>query len=96
MPGSQIVGMSRKQGHGKYRTCVIWGLFLESFEQYLFGPGKLFCVCCVCIQEQSFNNFENKTMKLSVNEAKLTGLWTRNHATIQLVGILKFAFRPEK
>ena len=35
-------------------------------------------------------------MKLSVNEAKLTGLWTRNFATIQQVLILKFAFRSEK
>ena len=77
-------------------TCVIWGLFLESFEQYFFGPAKLFCVCCVCIQEQSFNNFENKTMKLSVNKAKLTGFWARNHAIIQLVWILKFALGPKK
>ena len=68
----------------------------RKFEQYLFGPGKLFCVCCVCIQEQSFNNFENNTMKLSVSEAKLTVSWARNCATIQLVWILKFAFRTEK
>ena len=26
------------------------------------------------MQDQSFNNFENNTMKLSVNEAKLAGL----------------------
>ena len=39
-----------------------------------FRAGKLFFVCCVCIQDQSFNNFENNTIKLSVNEAKLTGL----------------------
>ena len=58
--------------------------------------GKLFCVCYVCIQEQSFNNFENKTMKLSVNKAKLTGFWARNHAIIQLVWILKFALGPKK
>ena len=31
-------------------------------------------------------------MKLSVNEAKLTGFWTRNCANIQQV----FAFGPEK
>ena len=74
-------------------TCVIWGLFLESFEQYFFGPAKLFCVC---IQEQSFNNFENKTMKLSVNKAKLTCFWARNHAIIQLVWILKFVLGPKK
>ena len=35
-------------------------------------------------------------MKVSVNEAKLTGLWARNYATIQQVLILKFAFGPEK
>ena len=35
-------------------------------------------------------------MKLSVNEAILTGLWSRNCATIQQVLILKFAFGPEK
>ena len=34
-------------------------------------------------------------MKLLVNEAKLTGLWARNCATIQQVLILKFAFGPE-
>ena len=26
-----------------------------------FRAGKLFFVCCVCIQDQSFNNFENNT-----------------------------------
>ena len=35
-------------------------------------------------------------MKLSINEAKLTGLWARNCAIIQQVLILKFAFGPEK
>ena len=36
---------------------------------YLFGPEKLFCVCRSCIQDQSFNNFENDTKKKSVYEA---------------------------
>ena len=62
----------------------------------LFGPGKLFFVCCVCIQDQSLNSFENSTMKLAVNEAKLTVLWARNCATVQQVLILKFAWGPEK
>ena len=53
-----------------------------------FGPGKLFCVCCVCIRDQCFNNFENNTLKLVANEAKLTSLWARNCATIQRVWIL--------
>ena len=35
-------------------------------------------------------------MKLPVNEAKLTGFWARNCATIQQVLVLKFAFKPEK
>ena len=51
---------------------VAWSLF-PRMSQNLFGPEKLFYICCVCIQDHSFNNFEN-TMKLSVNEAKLTGL----------------------
>ena len=61
------------------------GPFLESRQ--LSGPGKLFYVC---IQDQRFNNFENDTMKLSVNEAKLTGLWA------QQVLILKFVLGTEK
>ena len=32
---------------------------------------------------QIFNNFEENEMKLSVNEAKWTGLWARDGATIQ-------------
>ena len=35
-------------------------------------------------------------MKLSINEAKLTGLWVRNGTTIQQILILKFVFGPEK
>ena len=32
-----------------------------------------FGTCSVCFQNQSLNNFENDTMKVSVNKAKLTG-----------------------
>ena len=54
-------------------------------------------MCGVFIQDQSFNNFENGTIRLSVNKTKLTaGLWTGTWTTIQQVLILKFAFRPEK
>ena len=56
----------------------------------------LFRVFCVCIQDQGSNNFENDIINLSVNKAKLTGLWARNWATIQQILILKFAFGPEK
>ena len=40
--------------------------------------------------------FKNDTRKLSFKEAKLTGLWAGNCATIKQVVILKFAFGPEK
>ena len=43
-------------------------------------------VCHVCIRDQSFNNFENDTMKLSANEAKLTGLCARNCGSIYASG----------
>ena len=45
-----------------------------SKSRYRFGSGKLFCVCCVCIYEQSFNDFENNTTKVSVKKEQLTGL----------------------
>ena len=51
---------------------------------------------CVCIQDLSFNDFENITTKQSVKEAKLTGLWVGDCTTIQQGLILKFAFDPEK
>ena len=47
------------------------------------------------VQDQSFNNCENDTMKLSVSEAKLTGLYARNCATIQQVLILKLPSGPK-
>ena len=58
----------------------------------LFGAGKLFLFAVFAFKiKVSPNDFENVTMKLSVNEAKLTGLWAGNCATIQKVLILKFA-----
>ena len=39
-----------------------------------FSGPKAVYVFCVCIQDRSFNNFENDTMKLSPYEAKFTGL----------------------
>ena len=63
-----------------------------------FRARKAVYVYRVCIQDQSFNNFENEfdTIKLSANEVKLTGLCARKRATIQQVLILKVAFGPEK
>ena len=54
----------------------------ETGDKFLERPRKLFYVCRVCIQDLSFGNAENDTMKLSLNEAKLTGLWTRNCAAV--------------
>ena len=59
-------------GGGGEGGCGGW-TFLESPDNYS-GPEGLFYVCRVCSQDQSFNNFENNTMKLTVNEGKLTGL----------------------
>ena len=59
----------------------VWGLFLESPANFS-GPESCFVFSCVCVQDQSFNNFENNTIELLVNEAKLTGLWAKNCATM--------------
>ena len=56
----------------------------------------MFLVFAFSKAKQSFSNSEDNKMKLSVDEAKLTGLWARTVLTTQLVWILKFAFRPEK
>ena len=57
-------------------SCRSCGLFLESPVNVLGSES-----CWFCIQFQSFNNFENDTMKLSVNEAKLISFvgYTYNH-----------------
>ena len=62
------------------------------------GPflDMLFYVCRVGILDQSFNNLEIDTIKLSVNEAKLAGLWATNCVTIQQVLISKSASGPEQ
>ena len=49
-----------------------WGAFLESPVTFRALEADDFCH--VCIQDQSFNNFGNETMKLSFNEAELIGL----------------------
>ena len=61
----------------------------------LFGPEKVFYVCCVCIDDESFNNFDNDTMKLSVKK--------KNWPVYELQELLlfnrfdfEFAFGPEK
>ena len=49
------------------------------------SPESCFCVCRVCIQNQSFHNFKNYTLKLSVNKEKLTDLCAGNSPNIQQV-----------
>ena len=66
-------------------------MFLES-PGNSSGPESYFAI----IQVQSFNDFKNNRMKLSVIEAKLTGSWTRTSAAIQEAWILKFASGFEK
>ena len=75
---------------------MAWGPFLKTPDN-LFGPEKLFMFAVFAIKLTiSFNNLENDTIKVSVNEAEFTGLWARNCATTQQVLISKFAFGPEK
>ena len=71
------------------------GLFLESPGNFS-GPERCFVLVVFAFKIKVSIMFKNNTRTLSVNEAKLTGLWDRNCATIQQVVILKFAFRPEK
>ena len=71
------------------------GLFLES-PGIFSGLDRCFVLVVFAFKIKVSIILKNNTIKLSVNEAKLTGLWDRNCATIQQVVILKFAFRPEK
>ena len=41
----------------------VWGLFLEIPANFS-GPESCFVFSCVCVQDQSFNNFENNTIEL--------------------------------
>ena len=68
--------------------------FLESPGTFS-GAEAVLC-CSVFIQDESFNNFEKNAMKPLLNDAKSTGLWARNCATIEQFFILKFAPGPEK
>ena len=72
------------------------GLFLESPGNFS-GPDKCFVLILFAFKIKVSIIFKNNTIKLSVNEATLTGLWTWNCATIHVTGCdFKFAFRPEK
>ena len=63
VPAYRVVVMSVAWDQGPvFRKC-----------RQLFGPGDQFYVFGVCFQNQSINDFKNDKMKLSVNEAKLTG-----------------------
>ena len=45
------------------------------------GP-FMFNICRVCVQYESFNNFENDTNNESVNEIKLTGFWATGRTVL--------------
>ena len=47
------------------------------------GPESSFAFAGGLLQDQRFIIFENDTMKLTVNEVKLTGLCARNCGNIQ-------------
>lgn len=63
---------------------------------FFSGPESWFYVYHVCIKDQSFHDFEHDKIKLSIKEAKSTGLLARNSASIQEDFILKFTFGPKK
>ena len=86
VPTSLVDGFFNKRSEACFSKVPITFIF----------PAWKVVLCLLCTQAQTLNNFENNTMKLSENEAILTGLWARNWATIQQVLILKFAFGPEK
>ena len=66
-PGAAFLFMLQSSDRLDVCCCVLSALVPASQESRK-------AVCRVCIQEQSFKKYENGTMKLSVNEAKLTGL----------------------
>ena len=57
-----------KSGFFFKKLGTLLNISIRNTSTYLFYVG------CVCIQDQSINNAKNDTMKLSVNDAKLTGL----------------------
>ena len=93
-------GQIRDWNYASYVGCLPSGLqdWEKTWDPFLESPGNFSSPenWFVFIQDQSFNNFKNNKMKLSVIEGKLAGSWARNSATIQQVWILKFAFRIEK
>ena len=73
---------NKKQSKSKSKSPKSFrGLFLESLDSF-FGPKELIPDG---IQDQGSKNFENDIIQLSFKEAKLTGLGTKNCATIQQV-----------
>ena len=71
------------------------GLFLGSPGTGFLGPESCFLFAAFTSKISISIILKSNKMKLSVNEAKLTGLYPRNCATIQQVWILKFAFGPK-
>ena len=63
----------------------MWFIGVEVEQETSAPPPKKNPGSAPDTEDQSFNKFENNKMKLSVYEAKLTGLWARNCAIIQQV-----------
>ena len=63
------------------------GLFLESPGNFL-SPESCFLFAAFTFKINVSIILKSNKIKLSVNEAKLTGLWTGNFTTIQQVWIL--------
>ena len=70
--GFQNTGLSSSSNVFWGVCFVSWGPFLKSIGNFS-GPESCF-VCLVCIQDQGIDDFKNDHMKLSIDEAKLTGL----------------------
>ena len=86
VPTSLVDGFFNKRSEACFSKVPITFIFL-AWKAVL---------CLLCIQDQTLNNSENNAMKLSENEAILTGLLARNCATIQQVLILKICLRGPK
>ena len=64
--GQLIIGIFQKQAPGARFSKVL----------VAFRVQKAVYICHIYIQDRSFNNFENDTMRLSVNEAKTDWFWS--------------------
>ena len=69
-----------------------WGEQPVSWKsRKLFGPGKLLCFCCIYIQDESFDNFENNEKRSKID------WFIGEELCYYLTGLdFKITFGPEK